>query len=136
MILAKISYDNLNARQRENYNFQKVAARLADYGFNSLRLSDDWQGADFIACHIGGDIFLKVQLKSRLFIDKKYLGKNIHIAFLAAEKCYVYPHDEMVQAIRDLGVLNEKAAVWRDQGYRHWNKPPRWASDFLCKYEV
>jgi len=27
----------------------KVAAALADYGYNSMRLNDDWQGADFIA---------------------------------------------------------------------------------------
>lgn len=36
-----------------------AAAHLADYGFNCLRLSDDWQGADFIACHIDGNKFLK-----------------------------------------------------------------------------
>jgi hypothetical protein len=34
---------------------------LADYGFLTMRLSDDWQGADFIAQHIDG-AFLKVQL--------------------------------------------------------------------------
>lgn len=79
---AKIEYRSLNSRQQENYNFQKVAALLADYGFNCLRLSDDWQGADFIACHIDGQTFLKVQLKGRLTIDKKYVGKGIHIAFL------------------------------------------------------
>jgi hypothetical protein len=57
--LQKIAYTELNSRQKENYNFQKVAAHLADYGFNSLRLSDDWQGADFIACHIDGNMFLR-----------------------------------------------------------------------------
>ena len=50
--LKKIPYKDLNSRQKENYNFQKVAGELADYGFNCLRLTDDWQGADFIACHI------------------------------------------------------------------------------------
>lgn len=45
----RVPYESLNARQRKNYNFQKVASRLADYGFNCLRLSDDWNGADFIA---------------------------------------------------------------------------------------
>ena len=47
--LKKIHYKDLNSRQKENYNFQKVAGELADYGFNCLRLTDDWQGADFIA---------------------------------------------------------------------------------------
>lgn len=54
MTFAPVPYSQLNARQRENFNLHKVAARLADYGFHSLRLTDDWQGADFIACHIDG----------------------------------------------------------------------------------
>ena len=52
MRLQKITYADLNSRQRENYNFQKVSALFADYGFTTMRLSDDWQGADFIAQHI------------------------------------------------------------------------------------
>ena len=66
-----VRYEDLTSRQQENYNFQKLASRLADYGYNCLRLSDDWQGADFIACHIDGNSFIKVQLKGRLSIDRK-----------------------------------------------------------------
>ena len=32
----RISYNELNSRQQENYNFQKVVALLADYGFNCM----------------------------------------------------------------------------------------------------
>ena len=50
--LTHINYAELNSRQKEAYNFQKLAAALADYGFNCIKLSDDWQGADFLAyCH-------------------------------------------------------------------------------------
>jgi len=73
IVLEKISYFELNAKQQENYNYQKVSAIFADYGFNTLRLSDDWQGADFIAIHINGEDFLKIQLKGRLTFDKKYI---------------------------------------------------------------
>lgn len=132
----KIEYTRLNARQKENYNFQKVASRLADYGFNSLRLSDDWNGADFIACHIDGETFLKVQLKSRLTIDKKYLKRNIHIAFLSGDDCLLYPHDQMVAHVLGLGVMNEDALVWSVQGIRHWNAPPKWAKEFLDRYRL
>jgi len=45
--IAKIDYRKLNSRQKENYNFQKVSGILADYGFATIRLSDDWNGADF-----------------------------------------------------------------------------------------
>jgi hypothetical protein len=73
MELKKISYHNLNSKQKENYNFHKVAAALADYGYNSLRLNDDLQGADFIA--VNGDNMLKVQLKGRFTVDKNSLEK-------------------------------------------------------------
>ncbi|WP_166443093.1 hypothetical protein [Phragmitibacter flavus] len=50
-----ISYKDLNAKQQEIYNFQKVAAILADYGFNCIKLADDWQGVDFLAYHVNGN---------------------------------------------------------------------------------
>ena len=78
--LKKIKYTELNSKQKENYNFHKVASALADYGFNSLRLNDDWQGADFIA--INGDSMMKIQLKGRFTVDKKYINKEIYIAFI------------------------------------------------------
>ena len=97
MRLQKITYADLNSRQRENYNFQKVSALFADYGFTTMRLSDDWQGADFIAQHIDGDTFLKVQLKGRLTLDKKYLGKRLFICFPYEGRWYLYPHDELLE---------------------------------------
>ena len=131
-----ISYGQLNSRQKENYNFHKVAARLADYGFNCLRLTDDWQGADFIACHVDGQTFLKVQLKGRLCLDKKYLGKNIYIAFLRDDDCYVYPHDELLTAIQVGGHMDEDSERWRDHGQRHWPNPPVWGIEFLSSYKI
>ncbi len=58
--LKKVSYNDLNSRQKENYNYAHVTAVLADYGFTTMRLTDDWQGADFIAQHIDGEQFIKV----------------------------------------------------------------------------
>ena len=93
--MEKIKYTDLNARQQENYNFYKVASTLADYGFNCLRLTDDYNGADFIALHSDGS-HMMVQLKGRWTIDKKYMGKNIHICFTHEGKVYLYNHDDMV----------------------------------------
>ena len=93
--MKKIKYTDLNSRQQENYNFYKVASTLADYGFNCLRLTDDYNGADFIALHSDGS-HMMVQLKGRWTIDKKYLGKNIHICFTHEGKVYLYNHDDMV----------------------------------------
>ena len=69
MELKRIKYEDLNAKQKQIYNFQKVAGLLADYGYNCIKLDDDWQGADFLAYHNDGDQTLKVQLKARCTVD-------------------------------------------------------------------
>lgn len=58
MKLKLINYKQLNSRQKERYNFQKIAALLADYGYACIKLDDDWQSADFLAQHTEGS-FIK-----------------------------------------------------------------------------
>jgi hypothetical protein len=94
-----IKYVTLNARQKELFNFQKLAATLADYGFNCIKLADDWQGADFLAYHIDGNQTLKIQLKSRITVQKKYLDKGIWMAFPHSHCWYVIEHDRLVEKI-------------------------------------
>ena len=101
MRLQKIRYEDLNAKAKEMYNFQKVAAKLADYGFTCMWLTNDWQGADFIAVHADGVTDLKVQLKGRLSFARKYLGKNIYVCFIDGSNTYLYPHDEILAAVED-----------------------------------
>lgn len=95
----RINYDDLSTRQRENFNFQKISAVLADYGFATIRLSDDWQGADFIAQHVNGMTFLKVQLKGRMAFNRKYEGREIHMAFPHRGEWFLYPHDELLPQV-------------------------------------
>lgn len=114
MHLAKIAYQDLNARQKENFNFQKVSAVLADYGFVTFRLSDDWQGADFIALHVTGAV-LRVQLKSRLAFYKKYQGKDLHVAFGHGDAWYLYPHDELLEKVLHQTSIG-KTSSWRERG--------------------
>ncbi|MBL7555491.1 MAG: hypothetical protein JNM24_06680 [Bdellovibrionaceae bacterium] len=95
----KVNYDDLHGRQQENYNYHKLSALLADYGFNAIRLDDDWQGADFIAQHLDGKTFLKVQLKGRLTFEKKYLGKELWLAFPENTQWYIFPHDLVLEKI-------------------------------------
>ena len=101
MIFTKTDYAALNSRQQEIFNFQKVSSLFADYGFTTIKLSDDWMGADFLAISFDGTQTLKVQLKSRLTFDKKYIGKDIYICFRDrdSDSWYVYPHDEFLQEI-------------------------------------
>jgi hypothetical protein len=99
LVLTRVDYASLNARQKENFNFLKLSAILADYGYMTMRLSDDWQGADFIAQHVDGGTFLKVQLKARLAFGKKYMGKDLYVAFPAEGEWYLYPHDELLERV-------------------------------------
>jgi hypothetical protein len=110
----KIAYENLKPRQKEVYNFQVVAGFLAEYGFNCIKLADDWQGADFLAYHIDGKTTLKVQLKSRPTISKKYSGKSIYVAFPMGPIWYMIEHDKLVKlAGKKSSWLNSKS--WNDQ---------------------
>lgn len=61
-------------------------------------MSDDWQGADFIALHISGTV-LRVQLKSRLAFSRDYEGKGLHVAFPHGDDWYLYPHDELLSKV-------------------------------------
>ncbi|MBT3704714.1 hypothetical protein HOG17_02945 [Candidatus Peregrinibacteria bacterium] len=133
--MKKISYNKLSARQKENYNFQKISAILADYGFNTLRLSDDWQGADFIANHIDGNTFLKVQLKGRFTISKKYIGKEIWVGFPHKGGWYLYPHDIVVEELR--GYSNfENTQSWRRAGTIHNANPSKKDLEILKPYKL
>lgn len=117
MKLEKIKYEDLNSKAKEMYNFQKVSAKLADYGFTTMWLNNDWQGADFLAVHVDGSTFMKVQLKGRLTFDRKYIGKKIYICFIEGSETYLYPHDEILSQI-EYRISDRK---WLDAGT--WNTP-------------
>lgn len=114
--LKQITYASLNARQKENYNYAKISALLADFGFVTMRLSDDWQNADFIAFKPDDDRqFLKVQLKSRLSFGRKYGKKDLYVAFRDGENWYLYPHDLLLeQVLRKTTVRGTKS--WSERG--------------------
>jgi hypothetical protein len=120
MKLEKVLYRTLNSRQREIFNFQKIAGLLADYGFNCIKLADDWQGADFLAYHKDGTNTLKVQLKSRVCISKKYVGKSLFMAFPIRGAWHLVEHDVLLQLI-------EKHTTWLTSG--SWSEAGGYSSD-------
>jgi len=113
----EVPYISLNPKQKEQFNFQKIAATLAEYGFNCIKLADDWMGAGFLAYHVNKEITLKVQPKSRLVIDGKYTGKDIWMAFPYKGYRYLIKHDELV---RKAGESTRwlKSPSWK--GDQHW----------------
>lgn len=116
MTWTQIEFNKLNARQKENFNFQKIAAVLADYGFNCIKLTDDWNGADFLAYHIDGETTLKVQLKSRLTVAKKYQYKNIYMAFPINDKWCLIEHDELLTIVNEVSPIWFQTVSWNENG--------------------
>jgi hypothetical protein len=137
MTFQPISYEELNSKQKESFNFQKVSAVLADLGFVTIRMSSDWGGADFIAQHKDGK-FLKVQLKSRLTFSKKYLGKDkgLYICFGEREpdRWYLYPHDEMLKQNLDNGYIGKK--FWNEHEDYSNPKPSKEQRVLLDPYQL
>jgi hypothetical protein len=124
--------DLKNTRRKENFNFAKLCGVMADYGFNLLRLSDDWEGADAIAVHIDGKTHLRIQLKGTgLVFAKKYLRKNIWIACRSkAQDWYVYPHDELLAHVGRKFRFRETDA-WQKDGKYSWPDIPVEVRKFL-----
>lgn len=132
MKLQKIKYSDLNPKSQEMYNFQKVAAVLADYGFTCMWLNNDWSGADFIAVHVDGATDIKVQLKGGLSFAKKYRGKNIYICFMEKGETYLYSHDEVLSKIEAL--ISDKK--WKEKGTYFQTKLSGRFKDLLSEYRI
>jgi hypothetical protein len=129
-----VDYRALNARQKENFNFQKISAVLADYGFSTIRLNDDWESADFIAYHVDGNTFLKVQLKGRLSVDKKYQDKDLWIGFRHHNVWYLYPHDAFLNfSLEHLNIATTQS--WQ-RGCYHWPTLGKNILEWLEKYAL
>jgi hypothetical protein len=134
--LTKVNYEELNSRQQEIFNFQKVAALLADYGYNCIKLADDWQGADFLAYHKDQSGTLKVQLKSRLSIAKKYLEKSIYIAFPLGAEWFLVEHDRLVDLINMHASWWMESQSWREHGLYHSKNPNKKLMAALAEFRL
>lgn len=135
MKLERINYEELSSKQKEIYNFHKVASELAEFGFNCIKLSDDWQGADFLAYHKDGDQTLKVQLKGRVLIDKKYIGKNLHMCFRIGDIWYLILHDELMRIVEETLPDTFETLSW-ERGTYSWPRPPKRIRESLSHYAL
>ena len=135
MKLSRVDYGSLNAKQKEIFNFQKSAAALADYGFNCIKLADDWLGADFLAYHKDGSETLRVQLKARLTIDRKYCGQRLWMNFPVGESWYLVEHDELVRIVGEETPWLSTSS-WTDKGQYSTRRPSRALLKRLAPYCV
>ncbi len=129
----RIEYEQLNGRQKEAFNLQKVSAIFADLGFVTIPTKSDWGDADFIAQHIE-DKFLKVQLKSRLTFSQNYRKKSLFICFPSDRVWYLYPHDEMLELNLSKNCIGRE--FWEQHGGYSRGAPSKVQKALLAPYEL
>jgi hypothetical protein len=102
-----------SSQVREVINRNTVVSLALEQGFNVFLPVYDG-GVDFILYRESDGALRKVQLKGRWTIDKKYIDRDIWIAFPIAGDWYLMPHDEMIKAADADGVT--QTASWIDGG--------------------
>ncbi|HEY8565605.1 MAG TPA: hypothetical protein VIL65_08905 [Beijerinckiaceae bacterium] len=106
--------EKVDGRLIEMANRHLVITRALQHGFNAFLPVVD-QGIDLILHREADNRLFKVQLKSRWTIAKKYLGRDLWIAFPgSASDWYLMPHDRMVQAAGALRVTDSQS--WIEKG--------------------
>ena len=134
MKFTKFPYEKLNARQKESHNYQKLSAILALYGFSTIRITDDWYGADFLATHASGGTVLKVQLKPRLYFSKAYKGKKLWLCFPVPNGAYLIPHDKALRIVlRERRCLSSSKS-WKERNAYSMNSVPKWLKPKMKRY--
>ncbi len=99
-----------------------LSSALLDLGYNVFIPVFD-EGVDLIA-HREKDGDIKViQQKSRWTIDRKYMGRDIWIAFPDDTTWYLVPHDDMLDWPEVEGFLQTRS--WQDKGIYHMARPSR-----------
>lgn len=105
----------------EVINRNTVVSLALEQGFNAFLPVYDG-GVDFILYREDDNLVRKVQLKGRWMIDKKYIGRDIWMAFPIAGQWYLMPHDLMLErAEADGKTLN--SVSWIEGGAYSKPKP-------------
>ena len=134
MNFARVDFDKLNTCDKRQYDYFKVSAALADYGYFSQGLLTADEHEDFIACNYSGTFQLSVLLKSRLTLASNLEHQKLHIAFYERGYWYVYPHDDVLTFACQTSAITNTTS-WRQKGiytfpqltekYRHFLEPWR-----------
>ena len=106
------------SKEVETYNFHKAASTLAEYGFDCIRLSDDWTGADFLAHHKPTGQTLRVQLKSCLVVNEKY-DPDLYMCFpidRMGHRWYLVQHARLMEVVKTYAPSRMDAKLWQQTG--------------------
>ena len=134
----KVKYHNLGHKEKESYNSAHLMSIMAKWGYlEASKINGDKHGADLLFYRSSDGDVMSIQLKGRVTLDKKYLGKNLYIAYpVKREGCwYVYPHDIVMK--QSLGSSSWfKTKSWEEKGGYSWRSPPKWLVKLLEPWKI
>jgi hypothetical protein len=116
---------------REVINRNALVTLALENGFNAFLPVYDG-GVDFILYHEADGVTRKVQLKGRWYIDRKYVGRDIWIAFHVDGDWYFAPHDDLVAFADGYGFTKTKS--WIEGGAYSCPRPSRAMTQDLAAY--
>ena len=87
------------------------------------------------AYHKDGSTTLRVQLKGRAEISKKYQGKDLYLAFPVDGRWYLLPHDELVNIAAETTSWLQTSS-WIEHGLYNVARPSRRMLDRLSDHTL
>ncbi|MBW9115834.1 hypothetical protein JNB88_19555 [Rhizobium cauense] len=112
----------------------KFAPVFLDGGFIPFVPEFD-TGVDLIIYREEIDLLIKIQFKSRWTIDRKYMKRNIGIAFPVGEGLYLVPHDEFVEHIEN-NTTYLTSRSWMDDGIYHGKRHSAKLLEYLKPFKL
>jgi hypothetical protein len=116
---------------REVINRNALVTLALEHGFNAFLPVYDG-GVDFILYREEDAMVRKVQLKGRWYIDRKYEGRDIWIAFHVAGDWYLAPHDHLVAMGERMGFT--RTSSWQEGGAYSCPRPSQAMTQELAPY--
>lgn len=122
----KTEYMGFDSRSKEAFNTAQLGAVLARKEEYLLPLRFDSNGADVLAYNPATNRTRAIQIKARVAVARKYLGKELWIAFPRwvadhQQDWYVVPHDTL-------------EALWGKT--RTWQKDAEWSANSLPEHLI
>jgi len=118
---------------REVINRNALVSLALESGYNAYLPVYDG-GVDFILYREEDGDLKKIQLKGRWYIDRKYVGRDIWIAFHNHGQWYIAPHDELVTLGEQFGFTKSKS--WTEGGAYSCPRPSRTLLQALAPYRM
>ncbi len=78
---------------------------------------------------------MRVQLKSRLTFSKKYVGKDLWVAFSDGDAWYLYPHDRLLAQVLQASGIGSTVS-WRERAGYTFPRLSKQLRKLLSKYRI